>query len=140
GVSVGVLYVVYGQLSAYSRSATLSAVSRAAFVGEASGDDFSYSAQGIGDISGDGEGDLFVGAYQNSSKAGAAYLFYGPFSGETAAADADAIFTGDAGSTAGFTVAGGVDVTADDWGDLLVGAPTSSSSDGLVYLIEGTGY
>jgi hypothetical protein len=74
---------------------------------------------------------VIVGAPDNGpgfSRAGRAYVFFGPLSGTFAAADAGFIVTGEAGDELGMSVAN-ADVNGDAVSDLLVGAP--GFTDGL---------
>jgi len=121
----------------------------AKFLGEAEDDRATYF-RGLwngGDIDGDGVSDVVVGACDNSraaSNAGTTYVFYGPVYGTHDLGTADAVLTGEAaGDSAGIAVAGGGDVNADGYGDLLVGAPYHAAGGyqaGAVYLFEGPIY
>ena len=67
--------------------------------GEGGDDDFGWHVAPAGDVNGDGIPDLIVGAPSNDAVAGfagRAYLFYGPFTGNINAADADAIISAEA--------------------------------------------
>ena len=106
---------------------------------------FGYSVAGVGDVNGDGFGDLLVGAPYRStgghSSTGKAYLFLGGALGynhvpawtfETLVDDA----------YVGFHVAWAGDVNRDGYDDWLVGAPYTTdgeASEGAVYLFYGSG-
>ncbi|MBN1337598.1 MAG: FG-GAP repeat protein [Deltaproteobacteria bacterium] len=94
--------------------------------GEASEDHAGISVSGAGDVDSDGCDDVLVGAYTSNlggAASGAAYLLYGPITGDLSLADADARLMGEAASDyAGGRVAGAGDVDADGFGDLLVSA------------------
>jgi len=96
-------------------------------VGDSSHDAFGQAVAGIGDMNGDGYGDVLVGAYgqdRNGSASGAAYVFYGSLEGFHPADEAAAIIEGEAaGDNAGFAVAGVLDVNDDGNPDILIGAP-----------------
>ena len=105
--------------------------------GEATNNYFGYSLAS-GDFNTDGKTDLAVGAYGYSSNAGRAYLFYNDGSMPTAAASADAIFTGESSSQFGYSLASG-DFNADNRTDLAVGATIYSTNTGRAYLFYNDG-
>ena len=122
----------------------LSSDADAILLGEEDGDLSGSSIAGVGDVNNDGYDDILVGAYFNDEggyRAGAAYLVYGPISGETGLGSADAKLTAEgAEDFAGFSVAGAGDTNNDGYADLLVGAPTDdagSSNTGTTYLVLG---
>ena len=76
---------------------------------------------------------------EDAIQAGAAYLFYGPVSGEYGVADAEASFRGqDVCDYAGKALLGGMDVDGDGLPDLLFGTP-SNQEDGAAHLILSGG-
>ena len=73
--------------------------------------------------------------------AGRAYLFYGPFTGDINAADADAIISAEAfGDNLGISVASAGDVNNDGVQDIIIGAPRfplNGADTGRVYIFYG---
>lgn len=113
----------------------------AQLIGEAASD-FVGFGMAHGDLDGDGQSDAVVGSFGHSagSYAGAAYVVYGPISGELALSEADAIVRGSAPDQwAGFSLAIG-DIEGDGVGELVVGAPcddTTAQNSGAAYLFLG---
>jgi hypothetical protein len=135
-------------------------------VGEAAGDKLGLSVSSAGDVDGDGQADLIVGAFQSDEggdASGAAYLIASADLADADAADgtADGVidlsfidapgfdrsgaasyqFTGGAiGDQAGRSVAAAGDIDQDGLGDLFIGAITADSggnNSGEVYLVSG---
>jgi hypothetical protein len=121
--NIGVSYVFYGDIVADTSASDADA----SIHGTAFGQMVGCAVVGPGDIDGDGNGELAVGACGDSTErvnAGAVFLFYGPFAG-TLDVDAGARggWRGDvAGGAAGTELAAG-EVTGDRVLDLLVGVP-----------------
>jgi hypothetical protein len=137
----GTVYVVHGPLSG-----TLDASDAdAALTGEAAYDYAGTAVAAAGDVDGDGNGDVLVGATGYDSAAaydgGAAYLVLGPFSGTMELASAEAMFTAEhAEDLAGASLSGPGDVDGDGNPDLLIGAWAEDAAGafaGAVYLISG---
>lgn len=86
-----------------------------------------------GDVDGDGQLDLVIGASGDTSGgegAGAAYLFSGPLSGDLLVSDATATIIGAEGDRLGNTVACAGDLNRDGFADLLLGAPLANGIAG----------
>jgi hypothetical protein len=112
--------------------------------GEGGDDDFGWHVAPAGDVNGDGIPDLIIGAPSNDAVAGfagRAYLFYGPFTGNINAANADAIISAEAfGDNLGFSVASAGDVNNDGFDDIVIGARSNDTrgiQSGRVYLFHG---
>ena len=89
-------------------------------------------ALATGDLDGDGDTDLAVGADYYSTWTGRVYIFYNDGSYSTGAGSADVIITGSASSKLGFSLATG-DLNADGTIDLAVGG----ASDAYIFYNDG---
>jgi hypothetical protein len=90
---VGVSYVYLGSPAGLSSSPTQLNGTGAA------PDWFGSAASGLGDVNGDGFGDVAIGAYQTNNQAGAAYVYYGSAGGVPTSASTS--FTQPAGGNFG---------------------------------------
>ncbi|MEL6343273.1 MAG: hypothetical protein AAFV53_09050 [Myxococcota bacterium] len=140
GDSAGAGYLLMGPVSG---EIDLSAAD-AKLIGEEAYDNVGRAVGCAGDIDGDGNDDLFIGAPgedSGGSSAGAAYLVLGPVSGAIDLSTADAKFIGEAsGDTVGVSLSGAGDVDGDGHMDLLIGASGEDSggtSAGAAYLLMG---
>ncbi|MEO8243529.1 MAG: hypothetical protein ABI832_14585 [bacterium] len=119
--------------------------------GIAAGDYSGISVAGIGDVNGDGIGDLIIGAHladPNGSNSGQAYVVYGTTSGFPASLDL-ATLTRAQGFTlngaavndlAGFSVSAAGDFNGDGKADFLVssfGADSNGTDAGTTYVVFG---
>ena len=136
----GAAYVIYGPMTGTQSLST----APVKYLGE---DGSNYAGRGVsaaGDLDGDGNDDLLIGAPGESSaatNAGAAYVIHGPETGVFELYYTYAKLTGEAlDDGAGFTISPAGDIDADGQVDILVGAPTESYAGfeaGAVYLIAG---
>ena len=116
----------------------------AVFVGEQAESEFGSVVAGVGDVNGDGWGDVAIGAPRGTNlelNDGHVRLFLGPLQGEIPEADADARFVGvSKASSAGIAIAGVGDVDGDSLDDFVVGAArdaTAGENAGAAYLLLG---
>ncbi len=97
----------------------------------------------MGDVTGDGVGDVIMGDYYGNSMMGAVYVAFGPLTEDRDSDDADATLSGEVASGyAGrfIRTADGGDLDGDGVGDFLVAAPYASEgapTGGVVYVILG---
>ena len=123
-----------GAVSIYFGGATMDIVPNLALSGQASGDLFGASVAGIGDVNGDGFGDLAVGAPGRSLGAGAVYVFLG---GSSPSSTPAAVISGAAGDLFGTSVVGLGDVSGDNLSDYAVGAPGVQGGRGAASVFLG---
>ncbi len=107
-------------------------------------DDFGLAVASAGDVNGDGYGDLVVGAPMHAGAGGAIFVFHGGPSGlahaNPNAADAE-ISAGSGVALFGARVASAGDVNGDGYGDLIVGAPATTTTGefgGAVFVFLGS--
>jgi hypothetical protein len=101
------------------------------------GDSFGGSVAGAGDVNGDGYGDLIVGARGTPNSTGGAYIYYGGSSGIGSLPTALNDPGGTLGDSFGLSVACAGDVNGDGYADLVVGAYSTESGTGHVYVFVG---
>ncbi|MDG1483407.1 MAG: MopE-related protein [Myxococcota bacterium] len=140
GTNAGAAYIVLGNASGSLSLDDADAI----LTGAADNDSAGFAVAGTGDVNGDSYDDVMIGAYQEDSggtNAGAAYIVFGPVSGEVSLDDADLILTGSADDDrAGISVGWTGDANNDTYLDLLVGADqedSGGSNAGAAYLIYG---
>jgi hypothetical protein len=102
---------------------------------------FGHSVSDAGDVNGDGFGDVLIGDFGSGSN-GAAFLWYGPVSGDHSPATADVTISGGAGWSHGFSVASAGDYNADGTDDIAVWSRSNagSSGDAGVSVLLGMGW
>ena len=102
---------------------------------------FGYSVSSIGDVNGDGYGDIAVGApgYSNGQAGeGRVYVYNGSATGPGGASRV--LEVDSAGAAFGTSVAWAGDVNGDGYADMMVGAPSFTNDDtneGRVYVYHG---
>lgn len=137
GGNLGRAYLYLGSASGLSTTAA------AIFSdpGATSGDRFGVAVAGVGDVNGDGYGDIVVGApgVLPGSIVGKAYVYYGNASG---VATSPALTMTDPGAANenrfGRFVAGAGDINGDGYSDVLISAFGASSNHGAVYVYYGS--
>jgi hypothetical protein len=103
-----------------------------------------YSVASAGDMDDDGISDLLVGAYGVGGDAsGAVYLVPGPVQGEFDLAQAAIKWVAESEDDwAGFSIAGGSDLTGDGYPDAAIGArydDATGNNAGMVYVVRAQG-
>ena len=108
------------------------------YTGQNPGDLFATSVALVGDLNGDGYGELAIGAPSFGAGTGMVALYRGSSTGlEPTAAT---IFNGDTGLNFGSSVAGAGDFNGDGYGDLLIGGAgytVGGNNAGVTYIFGG---
>ena len=136
----GRVYLFHGPLAAGNASV---GAADAVLQGENADDVAGYAIAGLGDLDGDGFGEVLVGAPQadtDIASEGAAYLVYGPLAGGTSLATAESVLWGDSESHfVGVAVAPAGDTNGDGQTEFIIGAYGESSGgnrSGAAYLFR----
>lgn len=87
----------------------------------------------VGDVDGDGVGDVVVGAMWADGYQGSAWVVYGPVSGEASFDSTDVELSGGSGSYEGGRTVGVADTNADGYDDILLGAPDAGLYDAVIF-------
>jgi hypothetical protein len=146
GASAGAAYLLLASGAVLGGASATASVSDAdvILVGEATGDEAGFSVGSAGDLDGDGQAELLVGAPYNSSAAsyaGAVYVLYGDTlttaSGAFDLGGADARVVGGSYDNVGKSLLGGVDASGDGVPDLLVGGDDDADDYGALWMFFG---
>jgi hypothetical protein len=149
--SSGASYVVFGgEFSGAFDLGALNGDNGFRLVGAAAGDNAAFVA-GVGDINGDGYGDLVVGAPRHQGDAagsGSSYVVFGKADGFTTDLDLGSLGGADGfridgvalNDQSGYSVSGAGDVNGDGLNDLLIGAgyaDPQGAESGAAYVVFG---
>ena len=97
---------------------------------------FGVSVSSGGDINGDGFSDVIVGAHNNNSYTGSAYIFFGSTYINNII---DITMSGEASNNSfGYSASSAGDVNGDGYSDIIAGAYGYSSSTGRAYIYTGS--
>ncbi len=114
------------------------------WAGESAGDRTGHAVAALGDVTGDGEDDLALGAWgyrTDDAQPGVTWLLRGPVTGTSVLADQALALVGeDAPTRSGYALSPAGDLDGDGHHELLVGVhpeAESGSSRGAVYLVDG---
>jgi len=140
GDGAGAAYLILGPATA---SLALSSAD-AKYVGESKGDEAGKTVAGLGDINGDGLGDLAITSVfddDGGTNAGAVYVLLGPPPGDMELSTADAKLIGEnADDLAGDGLDGAGDVDGDGYDDILTSAychDEAGADAGAAYVVLG---
>ncbi|HCH62409.1 MAG TPA: hypothetical protein DFR83_06370 [Deltaproteobacteria bacterium] len=144
--NTGSAYVFFGQ--ANPSGPVTGGDADAEVAGELRNDYAGTSVTGLGDLDGDGNLDLGVGApgfdYGGMDFPGAAYALYGPISGYQSLNDVLSRLGGsNTNGTLGSTMAGAADLDGDGYDDYILGEPgfdtTADTAAGAIWVFFGKG-
>lgn len=130
GSGRGTAYIFHGSATGVSSTAARS------INGVTAGNYFGFALASLGDVTGDGCGEIAIGAYNNSSGKGAVYIYHGSSSGIGSSASTTLAGTSSGGEF-GWSVDGAGDVNGDGYNDLVVGADYIGAGNGAAYVYYG---
>ena len=124
-----------GRVYIYFGGASMNNIADVTMTGEATGNYFGVSVSSAGDVNGDGNPDVLVGAYGYSASTGRVYLYDYQMRNEIIQ---DVAMTGETTNNYfGYSVSSAGDVNADGYFDVIVGAPGYSAYTGRAYIYFG---
>ncbi len=130
GNNSGRIYVYTGSINGLNSTPIFT------ITGEAENNHFGYAVSTSGDMNGDGNADIIVGAYQYNGSTGRVYAYPGTTSG--LGSSPILIATGeDPASSFGRSVGTAGDVNGDGYDDIIVGALAYNHWTGRVYVYFG---
>jgi len=154
GTNKGVAYVVYGgqkgdfQGIDLSNDALNPLTTGFRVLGNASPDQFGYSASTAGDINGDGYADILIAGYRKDTFRGMAYVIYGGEKADLPDLDlgTDTLYP----ASTGFWIKGNAqydyfgrianpagDMNKDGFADIIIGAYRKNTYQGIAYVVYG---
>ncbi|MFA6028192.1 MAG: integrin alpha [Patescibacteria group bacterium] len=143
GLSAGAVFLFFGQAEVFSGNINLSTAD-VEFIGEEAGDLAGYSLSAAGDINGDSNEDIIIGAMGDIAYTGSIFLIYNTssnFAGDYDLSMADARFTGEVGGDlVGYNLTRIGDMNADGYDDMVITAyqnDNNGAAAGTAYLIYG---
>jgi len=147
GDKAGKMYIIFGSVSGWKQNVRLSDAD-SCFIGEDPYDRVGYYVSSVGDVNGDGLGDIGVGAWSSTDSgmdAGQSYIIFGRkgyWPKKESMGRSDTSFLGEKSrDESGRVVTGIGDVNADGLDDFIIGAPASSAFKdfaGKAFLFFGT--
>jgi hypothetical protein len=99
---------------------------------------YGFSIAAVGDLNGDGFGDLVVGAPGALADVGQVFVYLGSAGGVRATPDVTLNGPGEANVLYGAAVAGAGDLNTDGYADLVAGAPMAAGGAGRVFVYLGS--
>ncbi len=115
-------------------------IAAATFYGATPNGRFGWTVVSAGDLDGDGNNDLLVGAPGGDADPGTLFVFHGPFVGDRLASSAEATLQGENPGDAAGWAAATADLDGDGIRDIVVGAPEHTGGGlvgGAVYVTYG---
>ncbi len=143
GLNAGTVYLLLGPVSGYLGLGEADAI----MTGENDSEYVGTSVDFAGDINGDGNDDLLLGAWHADASgvdSGTAYVLTGPVSGLVDLGEAHSKLSGELSQdNAGYSVSAAGDIDADGFDDIAIGAPGAASESaavGATYLLLGADF